>query len=182
MLSWALSTPENRVSIGAVDGALSSVATIRDVRISDRRGVWLTVDSARIDWSRLALFNRRLEVNTLEIGRMEIARRPEAEEAAAASAAEAPALPELPVKVIVRSFRLQDLVLGEPVVGTAARIGASGSTELGAPAEGLSLNFQANRLDAPGRFGARLAYVPQSGQLDLSVQLDEPQGGLLSRA
>lgn len=181
MLSWALSTPENRVSIGSVDGALSSVATIRDVRISDRRGVWLSVDTAKIDWSRLALFNRRLDVNTLEIGRMEIARRPEADEAGAAAAAEAPALPELPVKVIVRSFQLKELVLGEPVIGTAARIGASGSTVLGPPAEGLSLTFQANRLDAPGRFGAVLAYVPQSGQLDLSVQLDEPAGGLLSR-
>ncbi|MCZ8104745.1 MAG: translocation/assembly module TamB domain-containing protein [Burkholderiales bacterium] len=181
IISWALSTPGNRVSVGAVDGALSSVATIRDIKVSDRRGVWLSVDQARIDWSRLALFNRRLDVNTLEIGRMEIARRPEAEEAAAASAAEAPALPELPVKVIVRSFQLKELVLGEPVIGTAARIGASGSTVLGAPSEGLSLNFQANRLDAAGRFGAVLAYVPQSGQLDLSVQLDEPSGGLLSR-
>ncbi len=181
MLSWALSTPENRVSIGSVDGALSSVATIRDVRVSDRRGVWLSVDTAKIDWSRLALFNRRLDVNTLEIGRMEISRRPEAEEAASASAAEAPALPELPVKVIVRSFQLKELVIGEPVIGTAARIGATGSTVLGAPSEGLSLNFQANRLDQPGRFGAVLAYAPQSGQLDLSVQLDEPGGGLLSR-
>lgn len=182
IISWALSTPENRVTVGAVDGALSSVATIRDIRVSDRRGVWLSVDQARIDWSRLALFNRRLDVNTLEIGRMEIARRPEAEEAAAASAAEAPALPELPVKVIVRSFQLKELVLGEPVIGTAARIGANGSTVLGAPSEGLSLTFQANRLDAAGRFGVVLAYVPQSGQLDLSVQLDEPSGGLLSRS
>ncbi|MHB2169776.1 translocation/assembly module TamB domain-containing protein [Alsobacter sp. R-9] len=181
LLSWALSTPENRVSIGAVEGALSSVATIRDVKISDRRGVWLSVDEARIDWSRLALFQRRLEVNTLEIGRLDIARRPEGEEAAAAGAAEAPALPELPVKVIVKSFRLRELALGEPVIGTAARIGASGSTVLGSPAEGLSLDFRADRLDAPGRFATKLGYVPQGGQLDLSVQLDEPSGGLLSR-
>ena len=35
LLSKALSTPGSRVAIGAVDGALSSDATIRDVAISD---------------------------------------------------------------------------------------------------------------------------------------------------
>ena len=39
LLARVLSTPTSRVSIGAVDGALSSDVTIRDVAISDRDGV-----------------------------------------------------------------------------------------------------------------------------------------------
>ncbi|MEP9321516.1 hypothetical protein ABKS89_30580, partial [Pseudomonas sp. LABIM340] len=39
LLSKALSTPGSRVAIGAVDGALSSDATIRNVAISDANGV-----------------------------------------------------------------------------------------------------------------------------------------------
>jgi autotransporter translocation and assembly factor TamB len=183
LLSWALSTPENRVTVGAVEGALSSVATVRDIRIADRTGVWLTVETARLDWSRLALVtSRRLEINALEIGRMSIARRPEADEASSASAAEAPQLPALPVKIIVKSFKLAELALGEPVIGTAARLTAAGSAVLGTPSEGLSLNLEARRLDAAGRFAATLAYAPQSGQLDANLSLDEPSGGLLSRA
>ena len=182
LLSWALSTPENRVSVGAVEGALSSVATVRDVRIADKNGVWLTVETARLDWSRLALLtSRRLEVNALEIGRMTGARKPEADEASAAGAAEAPQLPALPVKIVVKSFKLTELVLGEPVIGTAARLSASGSAVLGPPSEGLSLNLEARRLDAAGRFATTLAYAPQSGQLDANLSLDEPAGGLLSR-
>src|ERR1700761_4692536 len=57
LLSRALSTPSSRVSIGAVDGALSSDATIRDVAVSDRDGVWLKLDRARIVWRRLALLS-----------------------------------------------------------------------------------------------------------------------------
>ena len=183
LLSWALSTPENRVTVGSVDGALSSVATVRDIRIADRNGVWLSVETARLDWSRLALVtSRRLEVNALEIGRMSILRRPEAEEAAAAGAAEAPQLPALPVKIVVKSFKLAELSLGEPVIGTAARLTASGAAVLGTPSEGLSLNLEARRLDAAGRFATTLAYAPQSGQLDATLSLDEPSGGLLSRA
>ncbi|MCP8937871.1 translocation/assembly module TamB domain-containing protein [Alsobacter sp. SYSU M60028] len=181
ILSWALSTPENRVTIGQVEGALSSDAVIRDVRIADREGVWLSVDRARLVWSRTALFSRRLQIDTLEIDRMTIARRPVAEEEAAAAAADAPALPELPVKIVVGAFAMKELALGEPVLGTAARIAAQGSAVLGNPAEGLSLKITANRLDAPGRFAVALGYVPQTTQLDLGLNLDEPAGGLLSR-
>ena len=113
ILSWALSTPENRVSIGQVEGALSSNATIRDVRISDRDGVWLTVDRAQLVWSRTALFAKRLQIDTLEIDRLTISRRPVADETAAATAADAPVLPELPVKIVVGSFTMRELALGE---------------------------------------------------------------------
>src|SRR5690349_18537227 len=68
LISRALSTPTTRVSIGAVDGALSSDATIRNVTIADRDGVWLRLDRARLIWSRTALLSRRLEINRLEIG------------------------------------------------------------------------------------------------------------------
>ena len=72
LLSRALSTPTSRVSIGAVDGALSSDATIRDVAIADRNGVWLRLDQARLIWRRTALLSRRLEIDRLEIGRLEV--------------------------------------------------------------------------------------------------------------
>ena len=76
LLSKALSTPSSQVSIGAVDGALSSDATIRDVVISDSDGPWLKLDRARLVWRRLALLSGRLEVDSLEIGRLEVLRRP----------------------------------------------------------------------------------------------------------
>src|SRR5919112_2161013 len=76
LISRALSTPTTRVSIGAVDGALSSDATIRDITISDRDGIWFRLDRARIVWRRLALLSKRLEIDKLEIGRMEVLRKP----------------------------------------------------------------------------------------------------------
>ena len=67
LISRALSTPATRVAIGRIDGALSSDAVIHDVEISDRDGVWLKLDRARIVWRRLALLNRRLEIDVLEV-------------------------------------------------------------------------------------------------------------------
>src|SRR5271165_682632 len=76
LISRALSSPSMTVSIGAVDGVLSSDASISDIVLSDRQGPWLKVDKARLVWNRLALFSRRLEVDQLTIGRMQFLRRP----------------------------------------------------------------------------------------------------------
>ncbi|HEX2136942.1 MAG TPA: translocation/assembly module TamB domain-containing protein [Microvirga sp.] len=181
LISRALSTPTTRVSIGAVQGALTSDATIRNVTVSDSEGPWLRLDRARLIWRRAALFSRRLEVDRLEIGRLEILRRPPPGESAP-GAADAPLLPELPLKVEVKAFSLAELSLGEPVLGAAARLTASGAAKLGPPAEGLDLTVEARRLDvANARLAARLLFVPQGEQLDLRVGHEEPAGGLVAR-
>jgi len=180
LISRLLSTPTTQVTIGSVEGALSSNATIRDVRIADRNGVWFSLDRARLVWSRTALLRGRLQVDELTIDRMQIQRRPlPAEEDAPVS--DEPILPELPVRVIVDRFALQELTLGEPVLGTQAQLSAAGSAQLGNPSEGLDLNFQAQRLDAPGRLSIDLTYVPQTNRLALDLTHQEPAGGIAAR-
>ncbi|MFH6786241.1 MULTISPECIES: translocation/assembly module TamB domain-containing protein [Methylobacterium] len=180
LLSRALSTPTSRVSIGAVDGALSSDATIRDVAIADRNGVWLRLDKARLIWRRTALLSRRLEIDRLEIGRLEVLRRPLPSATPPSQDKEA-LLPDLPVKVVVKAFALGDLVLGEPVVGEAARIAGAGQATLGDPREGLDLGVGLRRLDKPGTVTIKLAYAPESGRLEVKLAHDEPAGGLAAR-
>ncbi|GJD99378.1 translocation/assembly module TamB domain-containing protein [Methylobacterium isbiliense] len=182
LLSRALSTPASRVSIGAVDGALSSDATIRDVAIADREGVWLRLDRARLIWRRTALLSRRLEVDRLEIGRLEVLRRPLPNPVAATAAEDESLLPDLPVKVEVKAFALGELVLGEPVLGQAARLAGAGQAKLGSPSEGLDLGLGIRRLDRPGNATLRLAFVPEGQRLDLKLAHDEPEGGLVARA
>ncbi|WP_439498773.1 translocation/assembly module TamB domain-containing protein [Bosea sp. (in: a-proteobacteria)] len=181
LISRALSTPNSQVSIGAVEGALSSDATIRDVVLSDRDGAWLRVDRVRLIWTRTALLLGRLEVDRLEIGKLEVLRKPIPDPAAAATVSDQPILPELPVKVNIAAFQLGELALGEPLLGVPARLGATGAASLGAPSEGLSLRLEARRLDAPGEFTVRLGFVPQTTRLQVAAKVDEPQGGLIAR-
>ncbi|UVF21044.1 translocation/assembly module TamB domain-containing protein [Microvirga terrae] len=180
LISRLLSTPTTRVTIGSIEGALSSNAVIRDVRIADRDGVWLNLDRARLVWSRTALLTGRLQVDELIMDRLQIARRPlPAEEDAPVS--DEPILPDLPVRVIVDRFALQELALGQPVLGTQARLSAAGSAQLGNPSEGLDLTFEAQRLDAPGRLSIDLTYVPQTNRLALNLTHQEPAGGIAAR-
>lgn len=180
LISKALSSDSSQVSIGAVNGALSSDVEIRDIVLSDRDGAWLRLDRARLIWSRSALLLRRLDVDRLEIGRLEILRRP-VKQPATTPTADEPILPELPLRVIIRAFQLQELALGEPVIGTAARITASGAARLGPPTEGLDLRFEARRIDMGGSFDVNLSFVPETMRLRLAAKLDEPAGGLISK-
>ncbi|MCJ2030136.1 translocation/assembly module TamB domain-containing protein [Methylobacterium sp. J-043] len=182
LLSKALSTPSSQVTIGAVDGALSSDATIRDVVISDSDGPWLKLDRARLVWRRLALLSGRLEVDTLEIGRLEVLRKPVPGPTPVEAEPDGSLLPDLPVKVEIKSFALAELVLGESVAGQPARLAGDGKAKLGNPSEGLDVSADFRRLDAAGRFIARLLFVPKGERLELKASLVEPQGGLLSKA
>jgi translocation and assembly module TamB len=181
LISQALSSPGMRVSIGAVNGVLSSDASISDIVISDRQGPWLKVDKARLVWNRLALFSRRLEVDQLTIGRLELLRRPlPSDTPPPDTGAQQPILPELPVKVLIKQFGIQELSLGEPVVGVAARLNISGKATLGPPSEGLDLTLTAQRLDAPGDFKTLLTYIPATDKLTLNVNSSEPAGGIFA--
>ena len=181
LLARVLSTPTSRVSIGAVDGALSSDVTIRDVAISDRDGVWLKLDRARLVWRRVALLSGRLEINSLELGRLEVLRRPLPSPDSATLEPDGSLLPELPVKVEIKGFRLGELVLGESFAGQPARLTADGKAKLGPPVEGLDLDVNVRRLDAAGLFAAHLRFVPKGEQLEMKASLVEPAGGLLSK-
>lgn len=180
LISQALSTPSTQVRIGRLDGALSSDATLYDLSISDKEGVWLKLDRARLVWTRSALLARRLQIDKLEIGKLDIQRNPIPSDEPVPQA-NTPILPELPVKVQVKDFSLAELAVGEPLLGVAARFTASGAANLGNPAEGLELRFDARRLDAPGTLSTRLSFVPQNEALSLDLKLDEPQGGFLSK-
>ena len=182
LLSRVLSTPTTQVSIGQVDGALSSDATIHNVTIADRDGVWLKLDKARIVWSRTALLlHQRLEVDKLEVGDLQILRRPLPSDQAVANSNQ-PILPQLPVKIEIKAFALTQLALGAPVAGQAAQVSASGAASLGNPSEGLNLRFEAHRLDAPGSVSAQLALVPKTQSLTLKLAASEPAGGLVVHA
>ncbi len=182
LLSGLLSTPTTTVSIGSVEGALSSNAVIRDIVIRDADGPWLRLDRAEIVWSRTALLlNRRLEVESLRVGTLEILRRPGTTPADEAAAESGPIIPELPVEVQIDEFQLEELFLGEGILGTQARLSAQGSASLGDPSQGLALTFSAERLDAPGTFSVELDYVPETNILDVDLVHDEPEGGIVAR-
>lgn len=65
------------IAIGRIEGNIYGKATLRDVRVSDPKGVFLTIPRAEIDWNPRAWLNDRLEIDSFTARRARLARIPE---------------------------------------------------------------------------------------------------------
>ena len=79
-----LSSPNRQIRISNIQGVLSSNATIGEITIADRDGVWLRIVNARIVWTRSALLLGRLDIDTLSADRIDVLRKPLPDESAPA--------------------------------------------------------------------------------------------------
>lgn len=173
------------VRVLGLEGALSSQARIGLIEIADADGVWLRVREAELDWRRVALLRRRLEVQALQAALVEVIRRPlpppaqrPALTAEPAAEAEPFSLPQLPLSVNVQRLAIAELRLGETVLGTAAELRVEGSAAL---AEGDGdVDLQIDRTDGPGdSYGIAAAFEDESRQLSIDLDVQEARDGIV---
>lgn len=182
LLQDALTGENRNVQVTGLEGALSSQARLKRLTIADEAGVWLTIEEAELDWSRAALLRGALEVETLRARRIVLARLPAsgaAEDALPSPEATPIALPDLPVSVRIGALAVDSFDLGEPVLGLAAQVAATGRLSL---VDGtLDTDLKVTRQDRPGD---RIALTAQFGgaaeTLTLDLDVSEARGGLLS--
>ncbi len=176
-----LSSAGREVDITGFQGALSSAASFDRMTISDDEGVWLTLEDVVLDWNRSALLRGALEVSELSAARIDIARAPiPAEDTlpdAEATPFTFPQLPELPVSVAIEAVRIEQVILGAPLLGEAVELQMNASATL--DDEGLDLAFNADRTDSKrGEFDIKANLSRANNLLDLAVVLSEQEGGL----
>jgi translocation and assembly module TamB len=99
-----LSTPNRKISISGINGVLSSSATIGQITIADRQGVWLRIVNASIDWNRASLLLGRLDVNKLAAEQIDMLRKPLPDKGLPAPESSGFQLPELPVSIKLREL------------------------------------------------------------------------------
>ncbi|NNU79072.1 translocation/assembly module TamB [Halovulum dunhuangense] len=181
LLQNQLSTESRKIRLSGVQGALSSQASVRRITISDREGIWLQIDNATINWSRSALLRGRVEVQRLAAESIRIPRRPLPEPGLPQPEASGGgfSVPDLPVAINLANLEIGRVFLGEPVIGVAAEIGATGNLALAGG--NLDSRLELNRLDAPGgSFLLSAAFDADSQEVALDLQLSEPEDGLIA--
>lgn len=176
-----LSTPDRQIRLSNIDGALSSQASIREVTISDKEGVWLRINNAAIDWDQGALFTGRLLVRQLSADSIEYIRNAVASGDVNLPPPEAKAfeVPEFPVAIELDKLSVPKVTLGESVFGLGSEISLGGSLKL----EGGSLSsaLEVTRLDGPGgKLAANVGYTKSDNMVDVAVTLTEPPNGIVA--
>ncbi|WP_254438806.1 translocation/assembly module TamB domain-containing protein [Ruegeria arenilitoris] len=183
-LQDTLSGDNQNVTVKGLQGALSARATIEEITVSDDEGVWLTIKDAQLDWNRLALIRGRFSVNALTAQEIDIARAPgtTTKDTPAPTAETKPfELPELPVSIEIGEIRIDELSLGEPLIGVAADLSVTGNLSL---ADGtLDTNLDVTRLDRGGdEVTLTAGFQNTSREINLDLQVKEAAGGVISTA
>ncbi|BBE73787.1 translocation/assembly module TamB domain-containing protein [Oharaeibacter diazotrophicus] len=174
-----ISTPDRKISLGSIDGALSSDVTISRITIADRDGVWLTIERPHLVWSRLALLRGRLDVESLEAESITVTRPPLPSTTVDPAASPGFALPELPVEVRIGKLAVPVIALAQPVIGEAVTLSVDGAVSLAGGT--LDSNVQVQRTDAkPGRLALVAKFENESRRLDLDLKLEEPENGVVA--
>ncbi|GAA0732125.1 translocation/assembly module TamB domain-containing protein [Sphingomonas japonica] len=166
------------VRVGRIEGSLYGAMTLRDVRVSDPKGVFLTSPSLAVDWRPFAFASNHVDVRSLTSPLVRYARNPEL--IPQPSDPDAPLLPDLDIDV--NRFAIDRIELGEAVAGQRyiariageahiadrrARIVANAATIAGAGVAGGD------------RMTVRLDAVPDDDKLDIDLKLNAPVGGLI---
>ena len=179
LLQDGLSASGREVRIGGFSGALSSRATFDQMSIEDDEGVWLLVEGAALQWNRSALFQRRIEIAEISAERITILRAPVGEEAESGELVSLPSfeLPELPLSVRLDQLQVGEVVLGPALLGQELRASVRGSAAL-ADGEGEA-QLQIDRIDdVAGQFRLDAAFSNVTRILGLDLAIEEDAGGL----
>jgi translocation and assembly module TamB len=178
-LEDALSGEGRTVEVIGLKGAISSNATVEEIRMSDAEGTWLTMRGMTLNWNRLAVLRGNININELSANEIILTRAPAPNPNAPPTAEATPfSLPELPVSINIQSLKADRITLREAFLGEELNLSLTARLILeGGNGEAL---LTAARLDGPAaRFALDGAYSNETRTLRVDLQVHEDGGGLL---
>lgn len=160
-----------RIRVGRIDGSLFGVMHLKNVAVSDTRGVFLTSPDILIDWAPGAWLYNSLIVDRLEAERVTLARLP----VTRPSLRRGPLLPGFDIEI--GRLRIARLDLLKGVTGTPRTGRVAGSAVIRA---GRAMVDLGAALSGGGdRLALRLDAEPDRDRFDLKLDLAAPADGLV---
>jgi len=168
-----------RLSIGL---GLSEIR-IGKIELSDEDGLWFEAESLALDWQPLEVFSGAISITRIGGDRILLARLPKAgapeEPAPEDEPASLPSLP--PFKISIGKIAIEEISLGETVIGTDIALALDGSAQLVPDPLLLTGTLGVTRIDGvDGTISASVEFVPSAEQLSFNLDVDEPRGGLVA--
>lgn len=179
LIESKLSAPNRQVRLHNMQGALSSQTSIDAITVSDKKGVWLKITNAKMDWNRLALLRGRMDINQLSAEQVTFLRKPQGNSSLISSLETGRfSLPKLPLALSINTFTAQHVMFEQNLFGFSADMSLAGNFTL---ASGhFDIDMVAHRLDAPGSFSVVTKISENNRTAHIDISADEPQNGILA--
>ncbi|MBX4335313.1 translocation/assembly module TamB domain-containing protein [Bartonella raoultii] len=179
LIERKLSTPSHQVRLYNVQGALSSQMSIDAITVSDKKGVWLKMTNAKMDWNRLALLRGRMDINHLSVEQVTFLRKPQGDSSLRSSLEEGKfSLPKLPLAISIKMLEAQHIAFEEQLLDFSADVSLKGRLTLAH--DDVDIDVEAHRLDAQGSFSILTKISKSNRTAKIDILADEPQNGVLA--
>ncbi len=160
------------IAIGRIDGNIYGKATLRDVRVSDPKGVFLTIPRAEIDWNPRAWLANRLDIDSFAARRASMSRIPEF----LPSEDDGPILPGFDISV--DELTIDNLMLAPGIAGERAqRVDLDAEVQVTNRKLFVDADAQLGRRD---RLALLVNAEPDGNDFDLSADMQAFDNGPLA--
>ena len=161
---------DGHVRLTGLAGAFPAVIELEQLQLRDAQGVWLTAEHISLHWSPLALLARHVDIESLQLTRLDIERRPVSEPSQKSSSQTS-----LP-RIDLQRLSIGTLALGAELAGTAASFSVQGNMRL-ISLQDAAAALVAHRSDGPGDYELTLRFDRE--RMDATLRLEEDAGGPL---
>lgn len=164
-----------KIDIGRLDGSLYGEMLLRDFKLLDPKGVFLSSPEIRVDWKPFSFLSNHLNIQSATAQNLTLARLPDFKET---PPSDAPLLPDLDIDI--GTLRVDRLVVGEAVAGQRHDLRLAGKVAI---ADGRAqVQADADTIGAlkGDAFKLVLDAVPAANKLLMKADLAAPQGGAIA--
>jgi translocation and assembly module TamB len=160
-------------------------AAVDGVTLSDRQGTWLSAETIAVDWHPLAILNGDIDIDKLSAAQISLDRPPvPASETSSPKPEEADSSGSLtlPFNVRLNKLSLDEINLGEPLLGAPISMAASGSGAFALDPALITADLDIHRIDGvEAGLTAKAEFEPAAETLLFDITASEPRGGLAAR-
>ncbi|MCP3730873.1 translocation/assembly module TamB domain-containing protein [Sphingomonas sp. MG17] len=162
------------VKVGRIEGSVFGAMVLRDVRISDPKGVFATSPQIAIDWRPFAYFSNHIDIRSMTSPLLRVTRLP----ALDPSDPNAPFLPDLDIDI--GRLTIDRIVLEPPVAGRRYVATLTGEADIADRRARVIVNGRTLGSAGGDRLALVLDAVPDANKLDLHADLAAPANGLVA--
>ncbi len=162
------------VKVGRIEGSIYGAMVLRDVRVSDTKGVFATSPRIEVDWRPFAFLNNHVDIRSARSPLVRVARLPELKP----GDPNAPMLPDLDIDI--GRLSVERLVLEAPVAGRRHVATLAGEAAIADRRARVILNGRTLGASGGDALALVLDAVPDQDKLDLRADLTAPVGGLVA--
>lgn len=162
------------VRVGRIEGSIYGAMVLRDVRVSDPKGVFATSPRVELDWRPFAFLNNHVDIRSARSPLVRVARLPELKP----GDPNAPMLPDLDIDV--GQLVIDRLILEPPVAGQRHIATLTGEANIADRRARVIVNGRTLGTTGGDALALVLDAVPDDDKLDLRADLNAPVGGLVA--